>query len=528
MKNTVIALFCLSIFLLSCSNPGKDKIQTYKPGDFLTISKDSLKDKIMGGWAGQTIGVTYGGPTEFRFLGSMIQDYQKIPWYDGYMKKWYTETPGLYDDLYMDLTFVDVYEKCGLDAPVDSFAQAFAHATYNLWHANEIGRYNILKGLKPPQTGHWLNNPHADCIDFQIEADFAGLMSPGMTTSATQICDSIGHIMNYGDGWYGGVYVASMYTLAFYHNNIEVIVNEALKTIPEKSEFYQCISDVIKWHKKYPNDWKQTWFEVEKKWTEDIGCPDGAYSPFNIDAKVNAAYVVIGLLYGDGDFGKTLDIATRCGQDSDCNPSTAGGILGTVIGYSHIPPFWKQGLKEVEGMNFKYTTISLNKTYEYGFKHALQMIERNGGKISDKDVTIKIQEVKPVRFEKSFEGLFPTGKKDINLSIDKASKDSTLITFEGTGIVISGKTLIDPKKVLNNKMAAKVEVYLNNKLTETIELPYSFDTRRDELFFKYQLPKQEYKVRIKVIDLVENAKIYITSAILYSDTPAKPLPIKAN
>ena len=33
--------------------------------------------------------------------------------------------PDLYDDIYMDLTFVDVLERVGLEAPVDSFAIAF-------------------------------------------------------------------------------------------------------------------------------------------------------------------------------------------------------------------------------------------------------------------------------------------------------------------------------------------------------------------------------------------------------------------
>jgi hypothetical protein len=520
MKNLFNASLLLCLLAISCTPSGKDKSNLTKSAEFLTISRDSLKDKIMGGWAGQTIGVTYGGPTEFRFEGTMIQDYQPIPWYEGYLKKWYIEGPGLYDDLYMDLTFVDVFERCGLDAPVDSFSQAFAHAGYMLWHANEIGRYNILKGLKAPESGNWLNNPHADCIDFQIESDFAGLMSPAMTVSATQICDKIGHIMNYGDGWYGGVFVASMYTLAVYNKDIDYIVNEALKSIPEKSEFYQCISDVIKWHKLYPNDWKQTWFEVQKKWTQDIGCPDGVFNPFNIDAKVNAAYVVIGLLYGNSDFGKTIDIATRCGQDSDCNPSTAGGILGAVLGYSKIPSFWKLGLKEVEGMNFKYTSISLNKTYEYSFKHALAMIERNGGKVSNKDVTIKIQHPLAVKFEKSFDGLYPVFKKEINRSINKSENDSTIIAFEGTGIVLTGSVRAEGKKLINDKQAAKLEVYLNNNLSETIELPYRENTRRDEIFFKYQLPKQGYKLKIKVIELLENAKIIINSAIVYSDAPA--------
>ena len=325
----------------------------------IIFSKETLKDKIKGGWAGQTIGVTFGGPYEFRFKGTFIGDYQPLKWYDGYLKNTMLNNPGLYDDLYMDLTFVDVFEKYGLDAPVDSFANAFANAGYMLWHANQAGRYNILNGIKAPASGQWKNNPHADCIDYQIEADFAGLMSPGMPNTASAISDKIGHIMNYGDGWYGGVYVGAMYALAFTSSDINYIVNEALKTIPKQSEFYQCINDVIAWHKKYPADWKQTWLEVQKKWADDIGCPEGVFVPFNIDAKVNAAYVVIGLLYGGGDFTKTLEITTRCGQDADCNPSTAGGILGTVLGYDKIPAYWKMGLKEAEDIDFKYTTMSL-------------------------------------------------------------------------------------------------------------------------------------------------------------------------
>ena len=153
---------------------------SYQKENPVTLSKDQLRDKIMGGWAGQTIGVTFGGPTEFRFNGTMIQEYQKVKWYDGYLKDTYERTPGLYDDLYMDLTFVQVFEQEGLDAPVTSFAKAYADAGYVLWHANQAGRYNILHNIPPPASGHWLNNPHADDIDFQIEADFAGLMCPGL------------------------------------------------------------------------------------------------------------------------------------------------------------------------------------------------------------------------------------------------------------------------------------------------------------------------------------------------------------
>src|SRR5690606_36019300 len=248
-------LLMIGILAFLSSNAGVPNENDRPPSASKKMSLSVLKDKIKGGWAGQTIGVSFGGPTEFRYNGTFIQDYETIPWYDGYIKKWMDEFPGLFDDIYMDLTFVEVFDRVGLDAPVDSFANAFANAGYMLWHANQAARYNILNGIKAPESGHWLNNPHADDIDYQIESDFAGLMSPGMPNAASNISDKIGHIMNYGDGWYGGVYVGAMYTLAFLSDDIHYVVNEALKTIPKESDFYKCVHDVITWHSLYPKDW---------------------------------------------------------------------------------------------------------------------------------------------------------------------------------------------------------------------------------------------------------------------------------
>ena len=477
----------------------------------ITLSKQQLKDKIKGGWAGQTIGVTFGGPYEFRFQGTFIGDYQSLEWYDGYLKNTMTNNPGLYDDLYMDLTFVDVFEKYGLDAPLDSFSNEYAHAGYMLWHANQAARYNILHGIKAPMSGYWKNNPHADCIDYQIESDFAGLMSPGMPNTASAISDKIGHIMNYGNGWYGGVFIGAMYSLAFVSSDINYIISEALKTIPKQSEFYQSISDVISWHKKYPSDWKQTWLEIQKKWANDIGCPEGVFVPFNIDAKVNAAYVVLGLLYGQKDFTKTLEITTRCGQDADCNPSTAGGILGTILGYDMIPAYWKMGLKEAESIDFKYTAMSLSAVYEIGFKHALQNIERNGGKISGDNVSIRAQQPATVKFEKSFEGVYPIAKIPVTWS---ANKDEISFDFEGTGFVIKGETA---RWGSESSFVFHTELYVDDKLVESPELPASYTTRRYELCWKYDLSKGKHTVRLKILNPSKDEEFNSSEALIYSD-----------
>jgi hypothetical protein len=484
-----------------------------KPTTF-TIDKSTLQDKIKGGWAGQTIGVTFGGPTEFRYNGTFIQDYQQIAWYDGYLKKTMTDWPDLYDDIYMDLTFVEVLDRVGMTAPVDSFANAFAHAKYGLWHANQAARYNILKGLKAPETGHWINNPHADDIDFQIEADFSGLMSPGMPNTAIAIGDKIGHIMNYGDGWYGGVYIGAMYSLAFTSTDINYIVNQSLKAIPQQSQFYKCIADVVKWHKMYPNDWKRTWFEIQRKWAEEVGCPEGVFSPLDIDAKINSAYVTMGLLYGKGDFTRTLEIATRVGQDSDCNPSSAAGILGTILGYDKLPAYWKQGLKEVEDIDFKYTTTSLNKVYTTSLKHALLMVKANGGSVKGDKINIKLQTPKTVRFEQCFEGLVPVSKLPIKNEL--TTPNQTQYSFTGTGFVLRGAAVKNKADLPEYEF--KADLYIDGEKVESAAvLPTRFTTRRYELFWKYKLPNKKHTVKVVILNPDANYELKLWDNLVYAD-----------
>ena len=81
--------------------------------DFINLSVPELRDKIKGAWAAQTIGVTYGHPVEFRFNGVRVPPEREIPWYESYLLETFTEREFVYDDIYMDLTFVQVYEDEG-------------------------------------------------------------------------------------------------------------------------------------------------------------------------------------------------------------------------------------------------------------------------------------------------------------------------------------------------------------------------------------------------------------------------------
>ena len=497
---TVAFLFA-GLFSASSAEAKTVKLQT-------TMTKETLMDKVKGGWAGQIIGCTYGGPTEFQYLSTIIPDSVQMPWASGEIKKWFDGGGGLYDDVYVDYTFIETIERCGFEAPADSFAAAFLAKDYPLCHANQQSRYNLLHGLSARESGHWKNNPHANCLDFQIEADFAGIIAPGMMNSANDICDRAGHIMAYGDGWYGGVYVASMYSLAYVSNDINYIVNEALKAITAESKFYECISDVIGWHKEDPTDWKKCWQKIEDTWGgADIACPDGVEVPFNIETYVNGAYIVLGLLYGEGDFERTIDISTRAGQDSDCNPASSGGIVATMLGYNQLPKKYTDVLMEVADRPFN-NTVSFNEGCKLSFGQALRLIEREGGKVKGNKVKIKYQKPKTVPLEISFEGL----KLDKRVSVENWVAKFPEVTFDGVGAVIKGA--VQGENVPDDYVA-KLEVYFNDKLIETCDLPLKYNHRKHELFFNYEQPKGHYTISCKWLNPVKGADIWVREVITY-------------
>jgi hypothetical protein len=535
-----ITLFAaaLMVFSVSCKQKesGNKASSTQN-----TFTKEQLQDKIKGGWAGQTIGVVYGAPVEFKYQGSIIPATQNIPWREGYVKYWWDKKPGLFDDIYTDLNFVAAFEKHGLNVSMDTIANHWARTAYHLAHANQASRYNILNGIMPPQSGNWKNNPHADDLDFQIEADFIGLMTPGMVNSATEIADRVGHIMNSGDGYYGGVYVSALYSMAFVSNDATEIVEQAIKTIPEKTKFHDCIADVIKWHKQNPNDWQATWFELQKKWNNDVGCPKGCFLSFNIDAKINSAYVTIGLLYGEGDFTKSIDIATRCGQDADCNPATVGGVLGVMLGYSNIPAFWLKPLQEIEPLNFEGTTTSLAKAYELSYKHATEMIKLAGGTVDSNKIVIPYAEPVAVAFEQNFENTFPIFRD----RFDQSFTDELSYDFIGNGYIFYGNLVKNSKidkgyidrvsKRVGSEMfglaepddpyVAELEVYIDDKLDEKVKMPMKSTSRRLEPAWKYQLTEGKHNVRLKWINPKPEYEIRINDIMIYSEKqPESNLP----
>ena len=348
------------------------------------LSRAVLEDKIRGGWAGQMIGVSFGAPTEFKSNGKIIVG--PIAWQPEQVKNAIEQ-----DDLYVEMTFAEVMDRIGLDATSEQYGAMFRDSKYQLWHANAAARRLLNRGIQAPLSGDPRWNAHANDIDFQIESDFIGLMCPGLPQQANKYADRVGRVMNYGDGLYGGMFFSGLYAAAFFESDPRKVVEAGLRSIPEESGYAKVIRDVLAWHARYPNDWKKTWQLVTDAWDKDDPCPDGALRPFNIDARLNGAFVALGLLYGKGDVAQTLDVATRAGQDSDCNPSSALGVLGVMLGYERIPDGWKSGIPAIATTRFSYTSFTFESIVASTLARALKVIEGSGGTLTASEVFVPLQ-----------------------------------------------------------------------------------------------------------------------------------------
>ncbi|MFO0909684.1 MAG: ADP-ribosylglycohydrolase family protein [Isosphaeraceae bacterium] len=383
------------------------------------ISAKVFGDRLRGGWAGQMIGVSYGSVYEFHALGKTI-DGPIRPWKPEYVRNSLEQ-----DDLYVEMTFLKVLEEKGIDATARQAGEAFRDSKYRLWHANDAGRTNLRAGIFPPDSGRPRYNPHSDDIDFQIEADLFGLIAPGLFEASGRLCDRFGTVMNSGDGLYGGRFVAAMYCQAYLEPEataeaVARVVDAGLKAIPAESRYAQLVRDVVAWHRQHPDDWRATWSKLEAKWAHEDLCPEGIDQPYNIDAKVNGGYIVIGLLHGGGDFDRTLEITTRCGQDADCNPSSAAGVLGTVLGFSRIPARYTDDFSSLTGRRFEYTDYDYPGLIAACERIARKLVASEGGSVIEHDggalLMIPTQTPRPPA---TLEQLHPASRADLKAALDE-------------------------------------------------------------------------------------------------------------
>ena len=295
-----------------------------------TIPVEEFRDRMMGAWLGQSAGVAYGAPTEFRYNGAIVPADKMPVWKPELVNNTFVQ-----DDLYVEMTFLDTLLKRGLNVTTRAAGIDFANSTYRLWCANSNARNNLRNGIAAPASSHPKFHATTDDIDYQIEADFSGILAPGLPQAAVDFGETFGRIMNYGDGLYAGQFVGALYAEAYFETNRVRLVEKALKAIPSESKYAGMVRDMLAWHMANPTCWQATWTNAVEKYfraKENLG----RISYARIDVKINGAMVLRGLLYGDGDMDRTMYVSTAGGFDSDCNPSSACGVLGTMIGFKKL------------------------------------------------------------------------------------------------------------------------------------------------------------------------------------------------
>ncbi len=350
------------------------------------LSHDELKDKILGGWCGKAFGCMMGEPMEFKAQGEIYEGSLDID------PKAPTTWLHNEDDMYVNMALLEVMREKGLDATGDDYAGVFRESDFMLWHANGQARQNLREGVPPGLSGHPYYSPHADDIDFQIECDFIGLVCPGLPESAGRIADRVGHVMNYGDGYYAGLFLASLYAASFIESDRVRLIEMALQTIPSDSDYGLMLGDLLAWYREEPTNWRQTWQKIEDKWNFDR-CPWAKTDRgrFNIQGHFNGLYVMMGLLYGGGDYMESISICTRCGQDTDSNVGNCGGILGTIVGFAGLPETVKAELAPYMDRDYNHTSLSNNSGSALCYQLALTNIEQSGGRIEETVVNIPEQ-----------------------------------------------------------------------------------------------------------------------------------------
>lgn len=480
------------------------------------LSREALLDRIRGAWAGQMIGVAYGARTEFRAKGRLFTEEIKPEPLANAIGQ---------DDLYVEMTFARVMDTVGLDATSADYGAAFKDSRYRLWHANAAARRNLNRGIPAPLSGSPRYNLHADDIDFQIEADFIGIMCPGLPRTSNQICDRVGRVMNHGDGLYGGMFVAGMYAAAFFETNPRLVVEAGLACIPAASGYARVVRDVLQWSAGSAEDWRGVWEQLAAKWDKDDPCPNGALNPYNIDAKLNGAYIAIGLLYGRGDWQRTMEIATRCGQDSDCNPSTAAGVLGAMLGYERIPAAQRTELAKIADTKFRFTDYSFNDIVRSTEARALKAIIAAGGRVNEHEIVVprlapmappleQCDFGRPVKLVAAtdpawnWKGEWQTGKEATTAG---GAGNEASLRFTGTGIALVGQLAQD---------GGRADVYIDGAKQELVADAYIVpDTFDNALWHVFGLAPGEHTLRLMVRDDAERRstgrKFTIRCAVIY-------------
>lgn len=200
---------------------------------------------------------------------------------------------------------------------------------------------NLTRGIPAPQSGSAATNGKllSDQIGGQIFIDTWGLIWPGRPDKAADYAQAAASVSHDGEGLNGARYIAACIALAFQEQDIGKIVELALKEIPSESLYAKVVEAVITHHKAHPDDWESCLAMLHRNW---------GYDKYGGVCHIipNAGVCVLAMLYGAGDFNRTVEIATMCSWDTDCNAGNVGTVLGVLTGLDGIAPHYRAPIND--------------------------------------------------------------------------------------------------------------------------------------------------------------------------------------
>ena len=301
------------------------------------LNRATMEDKIYACWLGKNIGGTIGGPFEGK---KELLDVQ------GFVSEKGEPLPN--DDLDLQLVWLCAMEEVG---PYQLTARELGEYWINYlpphWNEYGIGKANMKAGIMPPLCGELNNERWKHSNGAWIRSEIWACLAPGFPQVARRYAFEdacIDHGM--GEGTVAEQFTATLESLAFFATDIRAVLEEALEAIPAESRVAKAVRLVMEGYDR-GDDWKDVRNALVEQ-SADIGW---------FQAPANVGFVVLGLLYGEGDFKKSMLYAVNCGDDTDCTAATVGAFLGIFYGTAGIPKDWAEYIGD------KIITISVDRSY---------------------------------------------------------------------------------------------------------------------------------------------------------------------
>ena len=297
------------------------KKRPFKPVK-LRFNRAELRDKILACWIGKNIGGTMGAPFE------KLQQVNDI---QGFVTEKGVVLPN--DDLDLQLVWLRAMDEVGPEA-IDANVLAEYWTSYvgPSWNEYGVCKGNLREGILPPMSGELFNGEWKHSNGAWIRTEIWACTHPGAPEEAIRLAfedAAVDH--GFGEGSFAAIFVAAIQSAAFIFRDIRTLIGIGLSKIPEDCRTARSVNLVLKSFDEGV-DWKTTRERLVED-NADLGW---------FQAPLNVAFAVLGLVYGEGDFKKSMILAVNCGDDTDCTAATVGATLGIMNGTAGIPADWRE------------------------------------------------------------------------------------------------------------------------------------------------------------------------------------------